>query len=91
MDNDQPAPPRRALDTHVIRLGRCLKLTRYVSPGWKMAADITAALRAIDPHDPSLRLLAVPRRDDECLRLRPARRRRAVPAKRPVCPRRRPT
>ena len=40
------------LDTHVIRLGRCLKLTRYASPGWKMAADITAALRAIDPHDP---------------------------------------
>jgi len=40
------------LDTHVIRLGRCLKLTRYASPGWKMAADITAALRAIDPADP---------------------------------------
>jgi uncharacterized protein (TIGR02757 family) len=40
------------LDTHVIRLGRCLRLTRYASPGWKMAADITAALRAIDPADP---------------------------------------
>jgi uncharacterized protein (TIGR02757 family) len=40
------------LDTHVIRLGRCLTLTRYVSPGWKMAADITRALRALDPHDP---------------------------------------
>ena len=40
------------LDTHVIRLGRCLRLTRYRSPGWKMAADITAALRAIDPVDP---------------------------------------
>jgi uncharacterized protein (TIGR02757 family) len=40
------------LDTHVIRLGRCLQLTRYASPGWKMAADITAALRALDPHDP---------------------------------------
>lgn len=40
------------LDTHVIRLGRCLRLTRYVSPGWKMAAEITASLRAIDPHDP---------------------------------------
>jgi uncharacterized protein (TIGR02757 family) len=40
------------LDTHVIRLGRCLKLTRYVSPGWKMAADITAALRMLDPADP---------------------------------------
>jgi len=40
------------LDTHVIRLGRCLRLTRYTSPGWKMAADITASLRAIDPEDP---------------------------------------
>jgi uncharacterized protein (TIGR02757 family) len=40
------------LDTHVIRLGRCLRLTKYTSPGWKMAADITASLRAIDPDDP---------------------------------------
>jgi uncharacterized protein (TIGR02757 family) len=40
------------LDTHVIRLGRCLRLTRYVSPGWKMAADITASLRTLNPHDP---------------------------------------
>jgi uncharacterized protein (TIGR02757 family) len=40
------------LDTHVIRLGRCLRLTRYVSPGWKMAAEITASLRDTDPDDP---------------------------------------
>ncbi len=40
------------LDTHVIRVGRQLKLTRYASPGWKMAADITASLRALDPDDP---------------------------------------
>jgi uncharacterized protein (TIGR02757 family) len=40
------------LDTHVIRVGRCLGLTRYTSPGWRMAADITASLRAIDPVDP---------------------------------------
>ena len=40
------------LDTHVIRLGHCLGLTRYASPGWKMAADITASLRKIDPLDP---------------------------------------
>ena len=40
------------LDTHVIRVGRCLRLTRYISPGWKMAAEITASLRAIDPADP---------------------------------------
>ncbi len=60
-----PRPSRLVvpLDTHVIRLGRCLRLTRRVSPGWTMAADITAALRAIDGSRPgALRLLAVPRR-----------------------------
>jgi uncharacterized protein (TIGR02757 family) len=40
------------LDTHVIRVGRCLRLTRYRSPGWKMAAEITASLRRIDAVDP---------------------------------------
>jgi uncharacterized protein (TIGR02757 family) len=40
------------LDTHVIRLGRCLRLTRYTSPGWKMAAEITASLREMDAIDP---------------------------------------
>jgi uncharacterized protein (TIGR02757 family) len=40
------------LDTHVIRLGQCLRLTRYRSPGWKMAAEITASLRRLDPVDP---------------------------------------
>jgi uncharacterized protein (TIGR02757 family) len=40
------------LDTHTIRTGRCLRLTKRTSPGWKMAADITAALRAHDPDDP---------------------------------------
>jgi uncharacterized protein (TIGR02757 family) len=40
------------LDTHVVRVGRCLRLTRYRSPGWRMAADITRSLREIDPADP---------------------------------------
>jgi uncharacterized protein (TIGR02757 family) len=40
------------LDTHVIRVGRCLGLTRYTSPGWKMAQEITASLRRLDPGDP---------------------------------------
>jgi uncharacterized protein (TIGR02757 family) len=48
--------PRRQLvvplDTHTIRAGRCLRLTRRQSPGWKMAVEITDALRAIDPEDP---------------------------------------
>ncbi len=40
------------LDTHVIRVGRCLRLTRYTSPGWPMARDITASLRRLDQDDP---------------------------------------
>ncbi len=40
------------LDTHIVRLGRCLRLTKFASPGWRMAADITSALRAFDAADP---------------------------------------
>jgi uncharacterized protein (TIGR02757 family) len=40
------------LDTHVIRLGRCLRLTDRTSPGWLMARDVTASLRRLDPADP---------------------------------------
>jgi uncharacterized protein (TIGR02757 family) len=40
------------LDTHTIRVGRCLRLTRRASPGWKMALEITDALRRFDPEDP---------------------------------------
>jgi uncharacterized protein (TIGR02757 family) len=40
------------LDTHIIRVARCLRLTRYASPGWPMARDITRSLRGLDPIDP---------------------------------------
>ena len=40
------------LDTHVIRVGQCLRLTTLKSPGWRMAADITRSLRELDPVDP---------------------------------------
>jgi len=40
------------LDTHTIRAGKCLGFTRRASPGWKMAAEITEALRAFDRDDP---------------------------------------
>jgi uncharacterized protein (TIGR02757 family) len=40
------------LDTHTIRTGRCLRLTRRATPGWKMAVDITEGLRQLDPEDP---------------------------------------
>jgi uncharacterized protein (TIGR02757 family) len=48
----RPASLIVPLDTHVIRVGRCLRLTRYASPGWAMARDITASLRRLDPSDP---------------------------------------
>ena len=80
------------LDTHVIRVGRCLGLTRYRSPGWGMASEITESLRHLDPEDPvrfdfSICHLGMmdacgfnrPQRDDQCpLRgvCRPAGRRR---------------
>ncbi len=68
------------LDTHVIRVGRCLQLTRYVSPGWKMAADITASLRALDPEDPvKYELLAVSHRHGQRVRLRARAGRHGVP------------
>jgi len=40
------------LDTHVIRVGRCLRLTRRTTPGWLMAHEITSSLRRLDPDDP---------------------------------------
>ena len=67
------------LDTHVIRIGQCLGLTRYRSPGWSMARQITESLRRLDPSDPirydfSLCHLGMmdacgfsrPQRDDQC-------------------------
>ena len=48
----RPAQLVVPLDTHTIRAGKCLRLTRRASPGWKMASEITAALRAIDANDP---------------------------------------
>lgn len=48
----RPAKLIIPLDTHVVRVGRCLRLTRYTSPGWRMAEDITASLRRLDPSDP---------------------------------------
>ncbi len=48
----RPAQLIVPLDTHVIRVGQCLRLTKLKSPGWRMAADITRALRQLDPVDP---------------------------------------
>jgi uncharacterized protein (TIGR02757 family) len=40
------------LDAHVLAIARRVRLTRYRSPGWRMAMDITRRLRALDPADP---------------------------------------
>lgn len=40
------------LDTHVARVGRALGFTRRQTADWKMAREITEALRSYDPLDP---------------------------------------
>ena len=40
------------LDTHIIRISQYLQLTSRKTPDWKMAQEITAALRQCDPIDP---------------------------------------
>ncbi len=51
-DAVRPAQLIVPLDTHIIRVGKCLQMTARVSPGWKMAVDITSTLRQFDPDDP---------------------------------------
>ena len=40
------------LDAHTHAIARRLRFTRYRSPGWAMAVDITRRLRRFDPEDP---------------------------------------
>jgi uncharacterized protein (TIGR02757 family) len=40
------------LDAHTYRIARRVRLTRYRSPGWAMALDVTRRLRRFDPDDP---------------------------------------
>lgn len=49
----RPAQLIVPLDTHIIRIGQCLGLTRYRSPGWRMAVEITGSLRRLNPDDPA--------------------------------------
>ena len=65
------------LDAHVINICRKARLTRRVSPGWKMAEDITATLRACDPGDPvkydfALHRMGLFKREADILSLRNA-------------------
>ncbi len=40
------------LDTHIARISRCLGLTARRTQDWKTAAEITRALKKLDPDDP---------------------------------------
>ncbi len=48
--------PRSALvvplDTHVMRIGRLIGLTRRRDLSWRTAEELTASLRLVDPEDP---------------------------------------
>lgn len=50
----RPAPSQLVLplDAHTFRIARRARLTRYRSPGWAMALDVTRRLRRLDPADP---------------------------------------
>jgi uncharacterized protein (TIGR02757 family) len=41
------------LDTHIQRVARALRFTERRSPCWKMALEVTARLRELDPTDPT--------------------------------------
>lgn len=41
------------LDTHVARISRNIGLTKRATPDWKMAEEITEALKEFDPADPT--------------------------------------
>ena len=40
------------LDTHIARISGCLGFTKRKSQDWKMAVEITEALKCFDPEDP---------------------------------------
>jgi uncharacterized protein (TIGR02757 family) len=40
------------VDVHIYNVARRARLTRYKTPGWAMARDLTARLRRFDPDDP---------------------------------------
>ena len=60
------------LDTHVIRVGRCLRLTRLHEPRVADGAGhhgVASASRSVRPR--AIRLLSLPSRDDERVRIQP--------------------
>lgn len=51
-DGVSPAQLIIPVDTHISRISRYLGLTRRKAADWRMAQEITAALRIFDPADP---------------------------------------
>ena len=51
-DGVSPAQLIIPVDTHICRISRYLGLTRRKAADWRMAQEITAALRLFDPADP---------------------------------------
>ena len=63
------------LDAHVLAIARRVRLTRYRSPGWRMAIDITRRLRQLDAADPvkydfALHRMGLWKKDEEIRSLR---------------------
>lgn len=48
----RPAQLIVPVDRHIERIGRLLGLTQRSTPDWRMASEITEALRQFDPYDP---------------------------------------
>ncbi|MDD2272320.1 MAG: TIGR02757 family protein [Desulfuromonadaceae bacterium] len=51
-ENVSPSQLIIPVDTHICRIGRYLGLSSRKAADWRMAQEITAALRAFDPLDP---------------------------------------
>ncbi|MDH4226790.1 MAG: TIGR02757 family protein [Deltaproteobacteria bacterium] len=48
----EPSKLIMPLDTHVARISRLLGLSKAPAASWRMAEEVTAALRTLDPRDP---------------------------------------
>jgi uncharacterized protein (TIGR02757 family) len=73
----QPSQLVLPLDAHTFAITRRVRLTRYRSPGWAMALDVTRRLRLFDPADPvkydfAFHRMGLLKRDEEVESLRRA-------------------
>ncbi|MCK5139762.1 MAG: TIGR02757 family protein [Thermodesulfovibrionia bacterium] len=51
-NNIEPSKLIIPLDTHIVKISRCLGLTKRASTDWKAAQEITESLRKLDHEDP---------------------------------------